>query len=134
MRLIFKRILFLLVQTNFFNFLTDLLEWKQFFIPVKLYFSTNLSFWLVETNFLYITNLVVSFRAFFCWWTPFLKLGVNQFSSFFSITNSGINFSGKWKLIFYRMLHSGDWKHIFCLVFFYLEQILWWWKPLFKLR
>ena len=32
------------------------------------------------------------------------------------------------------MLHSGDWERNFCLVFFYSEQILCQWKPLFKIR
>ena len=60
------------------------------------------------------------FRAFFCQWEPFLRLGVNQFSSFFQI------------LTVKAVLP--DWKQIIFLVFFYSEQILCWWKSLFKLR
>ena len=32
---------------------------------------------------LYLSNLLVLFRAFFCWWTAFLNLGVNQNFSIF---------------------------------------------------
>ena len=34
-------------------------------------------------GFRLITNFVLLFEAFFCWWTQCLKLGVNQFSSIF---------------------------------------------------
>ena len=36
--------------------------------------------------------------------------------------------------IFYQILHSGEWKQISCLVFFYSGQIFCWQKALFKLR
>ena len=117
-----------------FSFSRHWFEWKQFFGTVKLYFSMNASFWVVEMDHRLITNLVLLSRAFFCWWTPFLKLGVNQFSSIFSFLNSGSSFSGWWKQIFYKILHSWEWKRIFCQVFFYSEQILCYWKPLLRLR
>ena len=60
------------------------------------------------------------FRAFFCWWAPFLRLGLSQFSSVFQfLTVEAV---------------LPEWIQIFSLVFFYSEQILCWWKPLFKLR
>ena len=62
-------------------------------------------------------------RSFFFWWEKLLTLGVNQFPSIFSIPNSGSSFYSLWKQIFYRILHSGNWKQIFCAVFFYSEQI-----------
>ena len=40
----------------------------------------NESFILASGNgFWLIRNLLLLFRAFFCWWTPFLKLNVGQF-------------------------------------------------------
>ena len=47
-RWIFKKILFLLVETIFFNFLRHWFKWKQSFSSLRSYFSTNSSFWLVE--------------------------------------------------------------------------------------
>ena len=96
-----------------FSFSRHWFEWKQFFGTLKLYFSTNASFWVVEMNHRLITNLVLLSRAFFCWWTPFLKLGVYQFSSIFSVLNSGSSFSGWWKQIFYKILRSWERKRIF---------------------
>ena len=55
-------------------------------------------------------NYKLLFGAFFCWWTQFLKLSEKQFSSIFSLPNSGSSFSGQWKRSFYGMLHSGEWK------------------------
>ena len=101
---------------------------------MKSHFSRTPSFWLVETDVRIITNFVLLFGAFFCWWTQFMKLGVNQFSSSFSVPNNENNFSSQWKRIFYRMLHSGGWKRISCLMFFYSEQMLCQWKLLFKTR
>ena len=148
----------------------------------------NESFILASGNvFLLITNLLLLFRAFFCWWTPILKLNVGQFfkkniipasgiSSFFRlvetefssnpswllvhmdfglisnrvllfrafflsleriteikckpvfidflVSNSGGSFSGWFKRKFVsNAIHSDKWKRIFCLVFFYSEQI-----------
>ena len=63
---------------------------------------------------------MLSFGAFFCWWAPILRPGVNQFSWFFQfLTVKAV---------------LPEWKQIFCLVVFYSEQILCWRKPLFKLR
>ena len=50
-RPIFKRILYLLVETVFFKFFRHWFKWKQSFDPLTSYFSTNPSFWLVETIF-----------------------------------------------------------------------------------
>ena len=49
--------------------------------------------------------------------------GFPKFSSIFSIPNRGTSFFGWWKRIFYRMLHSSEWKRNF-LVFFYSYQML----------
>ena len=63
---------------------------------------------------------MLSFGAFFCWWAPILRPGVNQFSWFFQfLTVKAV---------------LPEWKQVFCLVVFYSEQILCWRKPLFKLR
>ena len=73
-------------------------------------------FLLVETDLWLITNFAHLFRAFFSWWTQCLKLRVNQFSSISSNPKGRNSFSGFWKRVFYRMLHSGEWNHCFCLV------------------
>ena len=135
---IFKKILFLLLwrklsSSIFFQILTPMEVAFQFSEIAFFNFSRNLSFWLVEIDFRLITNFVLLFGAFFCWRTQCLELGVNQFSSIFSIPNSASSFSGQWKRIFYRMLYSGEWKRIFCLAFFYLNQMLCQWKSLFML-
>ena len=63
---------------------------------------------------------MLSFGAFFCWWAPILRPGVNQFSWFFQFLTVKV------------VLPES--KQIFFLVVFYSEQILCWRKPLFKLR
>ena len=45
-------------------------------------------------DFRLITNFVLLFGTFFCWWTQCLKLDANQFSAIFSIPISGSSFSG----------------------------------------
>ena len=66
----------------------------QILIQMEVAFrSSEITFSLVETDFRLITNFVLLFRAFLCWCTQFFKLGVNQFSSIFSIANSGSSFS-----------------------------------------
>ena len=50
-RQIFLKILFLLVKTIFLDFFRHWFKWKQFFGPLKSYFSTNPSFWLVQMVF-----------------------------------------------------------------------------------
>ena len=104
-----KKILYLLVETVF-SFSRHWFEWKQLFGTVKLYFSTNASFWVVEMDHRLITNLVLLLlsRAFFCWWTPFLKLGVNQFSSIFSVLNSGSSFSAGGNRFFIKYFIPGS--------------------------
>ena len=105
-----KNILFLLEEIVFFLFFLKRFElafrssqgslnnrnicYLNFLGPVKSYFSRNTSFWLVEMDFWSITHFVLLFGAFFCWWTQFLKLGVSQFYSIFSIPNSGSSFFG----------------------------------------
>ena len=63
-------------------------------------FSANPSSRLVYTDFGLISNYVLLFRVFFffffCCWKALLKLGANQFSSTFSVPNSGSSFSGYW--------------------------------------
>ena len=109
--------------------------WKQLFGPAKSHYSRNPSFWLVETDFRLITNIALLFGTFFCWWIQCLKLSENQFSLifFYSLTAEAV-FPASGDGFFYQILHSGEWKWIICLVFFYSEQMLSQWKPLFKLR
>ena len=68
-------------------------------------FLSNPSSSLVYADFGLVLNRVLLFRAFFsAAKKALMKLGVNQFSSNFSVPNSGSSFSGYWKLIFYQML------------------------------
>ena len=50
-RPIFKKLLFLLVEAVFFKFFRHWFKWKQSCGPLKSYFSTNPSFWLMKTIF-----------------------------------------------------------------------------------
>ena len=52
------------------------------------------SFWLVETDFRLITNLVLLSRACFLPVDTMLEISCNQFSSIFSVPNSGSSFYG----------------------------------------
>ena len=61
----FKKVLFLLVETICFNFFRHWFEWKQFPGLVKPYFSTNLSFWLMEMNFRVNSKPCAFIRRFF---------------------------------------------------------------------
>ena len=66
---------------------------SSFFRLVEMDFSSNLSSQLVYTDFGLISNRVLFlFRAFFCCWKVLQKLGANQFSSIFSVPNSGSSF------------------------------------------
>ena len=76
---------------------------SRFFWLVQTEFSSNPSSLLVYTDFGLISNHVLLFRAFFCCWKALLKLDANQFSSIFLVSNSGSNYSGQCKQIFYRM-------------------------------
>ena len=68
---------------------------SSIFRLVETEFSSNPSSRPVYTGFGLILNRVLLFRAFFfCCWKALLKLGVNQFSLFFSRPNSGSSFSG----------------------------------------
>ena len=93
-RPIFKKNLISAGGNRFLQFMQILIRMEVLFGLVKSYFSRNPSFWLVETDIRLITNFVLLFETFFCWWTQFLRLGVNQFSSIFSVPNSGSSFSG----------------------------------------
>ena len=70
-------------------------------------------------------------RAFFCWWTVYLKLGVNQFfRSFHFVTVEAVFLaSGNRFFIDYFIRASGNGFYGWC--FFYSEQTLCW---LFELR
>ena len=81
-------------------------------------FSTNPLFWLVENDFGKLQGFVLLIRAFFYWWTLYLKLGVNQFFRFFQFVTVEAVFLASGKRFFYRLLHYGEWKRISCLVFF----------------
>ena len=67
-------------------------------------------FWLV-------TNLLLIFRAFFCWWTPFMKLNcsLKLFSWIFAdLTASGSSFFRLVETDFLlNDIHSDEWKRIF---------------------
>ena len=64
-RPMFKKILFLLLGTVFFNLFRHCFKWKQSFGPLKSYFSTNPSSQVVYADFGLISNSVPLFRAFF---------------------------------------------------------------------
>ena len=55
-------------------------------------FLKNISFWLVAMDIRLITNFVLLFEVFICWWTQCLKLGVNQFSSIFPFLTAEVVF------------------------------------------
>ena len=75
---------------------------SSFFRVVETEFSSNHSSPLANTDFGLISNRVLLFRVFFCCWKALLKLCENQFSSIFSIPNSGSSFSGQQKRNFYQ--------------------------------
>ena len=78
-----KYILFLLGETVFFLFFQILIRMEVAFRSNEIAFFKE-SFILASGNgFRSITNFVLLFGFFFCWWTQFLKLGVNQFIKFF---------------------------------------------------
>ena len=97
---------------------------SSFFRLVETEFSSNPSSQLVYTDFGLISNRVLLFRVFFfCSWKALLKLGVNHFSSIFSFPNSGSSFSVSVFRNQFFAIHSDEGERIFCLVFFYLQQI-----------
>ena len=104
----FKKILFLLEETVFFILFSILIRMEVAFRSSEIAFFKE-SFILASGNGFPIDYKLL-FGAFFCWWTQFLKLSEKQFSSIFSLPNSGSSFSGQWKRSFYGMLHSGEWK------------------------
>ena len=81
-------------------------------------FSTNPLFWLVEKDFGKLQGFVLLIRAFFCWWTLYLKLGVNQFFRFFQLVTVEAVFLASENRFFYRLLHYDEWKWILWLVLF----------------
>ena len=71
---------------------------SSFFRLVEMKILSNPSQRLVYSNFGLISNHILQFKAFFCYW----KAGVNQFSSIFLLPNSGNSFSGYRKRIFFQ--------------------------------
>ena len=70
-------------------------------------------------------KLCAFIRSFFLLVDTILKLGANIFSSIFSIPASAqAVFPASGNKFFYLMLDSFKLEWIFCLVFFYSEQIL----------
>ena len=93
------------------------------------------SFILASGNGFSINYKLCAFiRSFFLLVDAMLEISCKPVFFHFSIPNSRSSFSGQWKRISYRMLHSSEWKRIFCLVFFYSDLMLWQWRPLLKLR
>ena len=78
------KIFFFLEKIVFFNFFKHWFEWKQLFGPMKLYFWTNPSFWLMETDFQLTTDLVLLFGAFSLLVDIIFEIRHNQFPSTFS--------------------------------------------------
>ena len=66
---------------------------SSFFRLMETEFSSNPSSRLVYTDLGLISRRVLLFRVFFYCWKALLKLGVNQVSSIFSVSNSGSSFS-----------------------------------------
>ena len=90
-------------------------KWKQLFscsgsgVFIKSFITTSVyGFWVNFKPCAFIQSF------FFCCWKALLKLGVNQFSSIFSVPNNFLM----------NAIHSKKWKQIFCLLFFYSGQIL----------
>ena len=105
--------------TTFFNFFfRHWLEWKQFFYPVKCIFQRILCFGKWKNDFSKIQDFVLLIRAFFCWWSLYLKLGVNQFFRFFQFVTVEAVFLASGNRFFYRLLHYGEWKRILWLMLF----------------
>ena len=69
-------------RRNRFLFFQALIRMEVAFRSSEIAFFRK-SFVLLETDFWLIANFMLLFGAFLCWWTLFLKLGVNLFSSFF---------------------------------------------------
>ena len=92
--------IFLRVEAAFFGW------WKQSFHQIL--------HRLVYTDFGLILNRMLLFRAFFfCYWNALLKLGVNQFSSIFSVPKRGISFRLVEMDILSNTIHSDKWKRVF---------------------
>ena len=89
------KIFFFLEKIVFFNFFKHWFEWKQLFGPMKLYFWTNPSFWLMETDFQLTTNLVLLFGAFSLLVDIIFEIRHKPISfNFFSAWHIGSSFSG----------------------------------------
>ena len=116
----------------------------------NLIFQRILLFWLVETDFQQVTNLVLLLRAFSCWWTPFLKFMKTNFLPFFQFLTVEAVFlaSGKGFFIECFILASGNGFSVSCTLLvranfvlietiiktavkrFFIEQPLpYYWKP-----
>ena len=90
----FLKIWFLLEEIVFFNFFQILIRMEVAFRSNEITCFEE-SFILASGNGFLINYKTLCFYSefFFFWWTKFLKLGVNQFSSIFSNPNSGSIFS-----------------------------------------
>ena len=75
-----ENFLFLFEETVFYNFFQTLIRMEVAFRSSEIPFFKE---YFIQTDVRLITNFALLFGAFFCWWTQFLKLGVNQFSSIF---------------------------------------------------
>ena len=89
------------VLTNFFRFF-QFQNVQAFFLAsgnffIKFFITTSLyKFWVKLKPCAFIQMF------FFCCWKVLLKLDVNQFSSIFSVTNSGNSFSGSGNEVFIK--------------------------------
>ena len=117
--------------TIFCNFFQILIRMEAVFRSSEIYFLTNPLFGQWKNDFGKLEDFVLLIRAFFCWWTVYLKLGVNQFfRSFHFVTVEAVFLaSGNRFLIDYFITASGNGFYGQC--FFYSEQTLCW---LFELR
>ena len=103
--------------------------WKRFLSIFLTYLPAVVCSGLVETQFwnepfiltngngFSITyNFVLLFGAFFCWWTHFLKSGINQFSFNFLLLTAEAIFPASRNGFFPRILHFSEKKRIYCCI------------------
>ena len=105
-------------QNHFLQVFQALIRMEAVFRSTEICFSTNSLFQLVEKDFGKFQDFVLLIRAFFCWWTLYLKLGVHQFFRFFQFETVAAVFLTSRNRFVYQLLHYGEWKQISCLVFF----------------
>ena len=150
-RPIFKKILFLLVETVFFSFFQTLIRMEAVFWSTEIVFFNKFFILASGKGFWQNINLLLLFGALFCCRTPFLKLNVGQFKKkkkkhfcslkpfywvFVDIPVSGSSFCGQQKRSFHQIL-----CHCQCIPIlsqfqtarFYSELFFCCWKALLKL-